>query len=115
HRNQNLLVEIESGGIRRSHLHLHNRMSVRLMRDFGQLQARDADTGRPIPKTYVKVYALGQNGLVSFWKDGYTDARGRFDYLTVNHRKPEEALRFALLILHPDHGAEIRETTPPTR
>jgi len=41
--------------------------------------------------------------------------RGRFDYLSRNDRKPEEAVEFSILVLHPEMGAEIHSATPPAR
>ncbi len=35
-------------------------------------------TGQPLAKVYVKVYAQMQDNRVEFYKDGYTDLRGRF-------------------------------------
>ena len=35
-------------------------------------------------KDYVKVYGRAQDGSVKFFKDGYTDLRGKFDYVSLN-------------------------------
>ena len=56
--------------------------------NFGRLEVRDAANNRPLPKSYVKVYARLKNGTVRFYKDGYTDLRGRFDYASLNSDKP---------------------------
>ena len=37
-----------------------------------------------MPGAYVKVYARAAGGGVGFIKDGYTDLRGRFDYVSLN-------------------------------
>ena len=64
-------------------------------------------------KVYVKVYAR-RGGVVSFYKDGYTDLRGAFDYATVSVGPGLEGVeRFAILIMSEDHGALIREVGPP--
>ncbi|KAG0313487.1 hypothetical protein BGZ99_008849 [Dissophora globulifera] len=51
-----------------------------------------ADTmmSQPIRGGYVKVYARMRGGLkdIVFWKDGYTDLVGRFDYAKVSTRNP---------------------------
>jgi hypothetical protein len=52
--------------------------------NYGRLETRDSTTGKPLPKTYVKVYAKLNDGTVRFFKDGYTDLRGRFDYASLN-------------------------------
>ena len=114
-RDGNMVVELTGRGLRESETWFANRLRVRMMESFGQVEVRSAVDGVPLPKTYVKVYARGVDGKESFWKDGYTDLRGRFDYLSLNDRQPEEAARFSLLILHPELGSVIREAVPPTR
>ncbi len=64
---------------------------------------------------YVKVYARHGGGDVRFYKDGYTDLRGRFDFASLSTPDLTTAERFAVLILSPEHGAVIREAGPPPR
>ena len=40
--------------------------------------------GAPLPRAYVKVYAKYPDGSIRFYKDGYTDSRGRFDYASLS-------------------------------
>ena len=53
------------------------------------------------------------DGQVRFYKDGYTDLRGRFDYVSLNTGELDNVQSFAILILNDDHGAIIREAKPP--
>ena len=48
-----------------------------------------------------------------FYKDGYTDLRGRFDYVSLNTGELDTVTSFAILILNEKHGAIIREAKPP--
>ena len=91
-------------------------------------------------KAYVKVYARLKNGTVRFFKDGYTDLRGRFDYASLNGPdevkpvdtaapspspsgrldfqmlRPNElshVAKLAILVLSETHGAAVRELNPP--
>jgi hypothetical protein len=63
----------------------------------------------------VKVYARTQDGRVEFYKDGYTDLRGRFDYSSLSTADLAQVERFAILVLSPDAGALVRELPPPKR
>lgn len=112
---RNLMVEVVAQGQRAGATWFASQLRVRKMEAAGQIEARSAKDGRPLPKAYVKVFARATHGRVSFWKDGYTDLRGRFDYVSRNDRKPEEAAEFAILILHPELGAEVRTAAPPPR
>lgn len=40
--------------------------------------------GKYLSKVYVKAYMMDKNGVESFYKDGYTDLRGRFDYASLS-------------------------------
>ena len=66
-----------------------------------------------MPRAYVKVYARTAGGEVKFYKDGYTDLRGRFDYASLNTNELDAAQKFAILVLSDEHGALVREATPP--
>jgi hypothetical protein len=56
-----------------------------------------------------------RDGSIKFFKDGYTDIRGRFDYLSLNTSELDAVEKFAILILNEEYGALIRETAPPKR
>jgi len=109
------MVEVAGRGRRAGAAWFASQLRVRTMQSAGQIEVRAARDGAPLPKTYVKVFARGADGRESFWKDGHTDLRGRFDYLSLNDRRPEEAAEFSILVLHAELGAEIRAAEPPTR
>ena len=69
--------------------------------------------GYAIPKTYVKVYARMKDGTVRFHKDGYTDLRGRFDYVSQSNRSIDGISKLSVLILSDENGAVIRQSNPP--
>ena len=75
----------------------------------------DQITGKPLPKVYVKTYARMNNGQVRFYKDGYTDLRGKFEYASLNTDDLNQVQRFALLVIDPVAGAQIEEAQPPAR
>lgn len=110
---RNLMIEAVGKGISKLAAYYPNAFDVAVVETYGQLKVTDRKTGRPLPKVYVKVYARGSGGKVSFYKDGYTDLRGRFDYTSLNTGEIDGAERFALLILSESHGAVVREAAPP--
>jgi hypothetical protein len=73
------------------------------------------ESGKPLPKTYVKVYARSRDGQITFYKDGYSDLRGRFDYSSLSTNTLDNVERFSLLILHEEFGAIVREASIPQR
>ncbi|MHB8865606.1 MAG: hypothetical protein ACYC6N_24785, partial [Pirellulaceae bacterium] len=113
--NSNVLVEITGAGVTRSQAYYANSLDVQVIENYGQIQVRHQTTKQPLGKVYVKVYARMNDGQVLFYKDGYTDLRGRFDYTSLSTNQLDSVARFSLLILSEDNGAVIREADPPKR
>jgi hypothetical protein len=61
----------------------------------------------------VKVYAKMNDGSAIFFKDGYTDLRGQFDYASVSTDDLKRTVKLSILVLHDKHGASSHETDPP--
>ncbi len=110
----NLVVEVVAAGKRQTRATTAHQLRVAVSESYGRLQVRHLQTGKPLPAVYVKVYAREQHGSVRMHKDGYTDLRGIFDYVSVS--APARSVeRFALLVLSEEHGALVREAPPPQR
>jgi hypothetical protein len=139
----NVLVEILGAGQRKAKTFHANTLRLNVAENYGRLEVRDDTENKPVSKAYVKVYARLRNGTVRFYKDGYTDLRGRFDYASLNSSEtqggPVPALRsggesgdglnyqmlspgeldqverFAILLMSENHGADVREAAPPAQ
>jgi hypothetical protein len=61
----------------------------------------------------VKVYSREQTDAVKFFKDGYTDLRGMFEYTSLSTDDLSRSKRLAILVIHPEHGTVVREVEPP--
>jgi hypothetical protein len=135
----NVLVEIVGAGQRKAQPYHASSLKLTLAENYGRIEARDSVTDKPVSKAYVKVYARLKNGTVRFFKDGYTDLRGRFDYASLNAPenvrpmpmaaepapangldyqmlKPAELNnvdKLAILLLSDTNGTAVREVTPP--
>ncbi|MHB8861931.1 MAG: hypothetical protein ACYC6N_05975 [Pirellulaceae bacterium] len=113
--NSNVLVEVTGGGKTRSQAYYANSLDVQVVENYGQIQVRHQASQQPLGKVYVKVYARMSDGRVEFYKDGYTDLRGRFDYTSLSTDQLDSVARFSLLIFSEENGAVIREADPPKR
>jgi hypothetical protein len=112
---ENLMIEAVAGGIRRTAAYTANSLDVQVIENFGQVQVAEEGSGKGLAKVYVKVYARMAGGQIVFYKDGYTDLRGRFDYASLSTEDIGRVERFALLMISDTHGAVIREVAPPKR
>ncbi len=112
---KNVLVEIVGAGKTRAVPYYATAMAVNVTENYGHLRVTNTAGGTALPKVYVKVYAKLAGGPVKFHKDGYTDLRGRFDYVSVNPPERQAIEKFSVLVLSEDRGALIREVAPPQR
>ena len=104
-----------AAGVRRSIAHYAHDLAVEVAHGYGQVRVTRASTAAPLPATYVKVYARHRGGAVQFYKDGYTDLRGRFDYATLSTDELDHVERFAILVASDQAGATVTEAEPPPR
>lgn len=141
---ENVLVEAVAAGMRKAQAYHANTLKLTVTENYGRLETLDSGTGKPVSKAYVKVYAKLNNGTLRFFKDGYTDLRGRFDYASLNGPdsqpgaapvnaaadappangldyqmlKPNElsaVQKLAVLVLSDTNGAEVKEVNPPSQ
>ena len=103
----NVLVEIVAAGQRKAQPYHANTLKLALTENYGRLETRDRTNNRAVGKAYVKVYARLKNGTVRFFKDGYTDLRGRFDYASLNGGAPGQPVPMPQeqLVRHPAGAA----------
>ncbi|HLL23792.1 MAG TPA: hypothetical protein VK427_16755, partial [Kofleriaceae bacterium] len=114
-RGKNIVVEVVAAGQRRAKVHYANDLATSLANHVGQLRVQRASDRAALPSTYVKVYARKRGGAVTFYKDGYTDLRGWFDYATLSTTELDDVERFAILVSSDSAGATILEASPPVR
>jgi hypothetical protein len=101
--------------MRKAKVHYANDLAINLAHQYGQVRVQRASDQAAIPSTYVKIYARKRGGAVAFYKDGYTDLRGWFDYASLSTTELDDVERFAILVCSDHAGAAILEANPPAR
>ncbi|HEX2690266.1 MAG TPA: hypothetical protein VHN14_26810, partial [Kofleriaceae bacterium] len=114
-RGKNVVVEAVGAGLRKARTHYANDLTTTLSHQYGQIRVQRASDRTALAATYVKVYARSRGGGVAFYKDGYTDLRGWFDYATLSTTELDAVERFAILVCSDHAGAAILEASPPAR
>lgn len=109
---KNVLVEVLGPGRRTAQAYYANNLKVQLVEQYGRLQVRHRETNQPLSKVYVKVYARTAEGA-RFFKDGYTDLRGKFDYTSLNTDDMGGVSEFAVLVMSDEYGAIVKTAKPP--
>jgi hypothetical protein len=111
--NSNVLAEITSEGIKKTQAYYAHSLAIQIIENYGQIIISHQETGKPLPGVYVKVYAQMRGEGNKFYKDGYTDMRGRFDYTSLNTDEIDRVKRYSILVLSESYGAVIKEAAPP--
>jgi hypothetical protein len=110
--NRNLVIEVTGEGRQTFITYFSTSLKVAINENFGELKVTDQDN-KPLSKVYVKTFARENNGEVKFFKDGYTDIRGKFEYALTNSKKLNNVEKFAILAMSDDHGSTTREAKVP--
>jgi len=84
------------------------------MDDFGILKVV-SDDNKLLNSVYVKCYFIDkQRGDVKFYKDGYTDFRGSFDYASLNSDSLSKVSKFSILVTDEKYGSSVVNCNPPS-
>jgi hypothetical protein len=114
-KSRNVLVEIVGAGQTQTRAYYSHELAVQVIQKYGQVQVLQTKSRKPLGTVYVKVYAQLKDGSVKFYKDGYTDLRGRFDYASLSTGDLQSVVKFSLLISSESNGSMVREAMPPLR
>ena len=108
---KNLLIEVNYESIKLLDLYLSSNLNIIITESLGELKVLDQNL-KPLIKAYVKVYAK-LNYDIQFFKDGYTDLNGNFNYLALNTDLLKQAKKFYIYVSEKNHGDSIKECFPP--
>jgi len=111
--NKNMVMEVLSGDLQKFLTYYSNDLKVNILEQYGELKVTNIKTGKPLPKTYVKVFYQKKQGGEAFYRDGYTDIRGMIEYSQTSGDKLKDVKRFAILVVHDEFGSKILECDPP--
>ena len=83
-----------------------------LIEAIGEIKVMTPD-GKGLPKVYIKCFCETNNKEVKFYKDGFTDLRGKFDYVSLNNDLVNEVKHFSILMVSEKYGSLIATCNPP--
>lgn len=90
-------------------------MLVQCNEEFGELRVCHTETKKPLNKVYVKVFCKNNSGADVFFRDGFTDIRGKFEYASASGKSLDDVQKFSIFVDHKDHGSLIKEVGKPTK
>jgi len=110
---KNVFIQITSTNKTASCTHFSAQLKVQILERYGQVKVTGLDD-KPLCKVYVKTFVKMKDSKVVFYKDGYTDLRGRFDYASVNSANElNKIAQFSIFVCSDSLGSMIKEANPP--
>ena len=109
--NKNIFIEINGDNMKTFDTYFSANLQVKVNESFGEIKVTNTQF-KPIIKAYVKCHALIDD-TVMFYKDGYTDLRGTFNYLSLNTDQIYKVKKFYLFVSDEKMGALVKEVNPP--
>jgi len=112
---RHVIIKADANGLSRSEIRYASEILTQRMERYGQIRVTRKSDNTPLPKVYVKVFARLQTGEKLFYRDGYTDLRGRFDYASSSTLDLNNVAEFSLLVTSEELGANVLTAAPPAR
>lgn len=104
----NVMLSLDCGNHSWSGLYAKSDLRVQIYSSKGLIRVTNSSL-EGVPNAYVKVYSKDAAGRVSFYKDGYTDPSGKFDYSSVTSDERSEIAAFSLLVFDEQLGSKVVE------
>jgi len=104
----NLMLSLDCGSHSWSGLYAKSALKIQIYSSKGLIRVTNSSL-EGVPSAYVKVYSKDSAGRVNFYKDGYTDLSGKFDYSSVTSDDRSEIAAFSLLVIDERLGSKVVE------
>jgi hypothetical protein len=108
----NLVVEVEFAGYTKSCVVYSNDLKYLVFEQQGFAKVMDK-AGRPRVGCYFKTFSKRLGGGTSFYKDGFSDIRGKFDYVSIANSDLKSIEMFMILISDDELGSVVFTAKPP--
>ena len=111
---KNLVVYVQTALISEKLQYFPSELNVLVANEAGHVKVFNKEK-KPLAQVYVKTFAQYQGGNVQFYKDGYTDMRGVFDYSSLNEDKLDSIEKISMLVSSPSLGSVTKIVQKPSR
>jgi hypothetical protein len=83
-----------------------NQLNLLVANEQGKVKVCKKGSEAGLSRVYVKVFAKMNNGQSAFYRDGYTDVAGGFNYFDVKTSSISNIAQFALFVDHKELGRQ---------
>lgn len=103
----NVIAAVDAGSTQVLQSINSGKFAMKTNKLLGEIQVIDRANSKSQANTYVKIYARKKDGSVDFYKDGYTDLRGKFNYREHSTIAASEVQDFAIFLQHVSLGTRV--------
>ena len=82
-KNKDLYIEVSSNNKKKYETYYSSLLKCSIIESIGEIKILSPEL-KPLPKIYIKCFCEDNNGKIQFYKDGFTDLRGKFNYVSLN-------------------------------
>ena len=111
-KNKNFFFEVLSGQKKENGIYYSSLLKYSLIEAIGEIKVMTPE-GKALPEVYIKCYCETNSGVSKFYKDGFTDLRGKFDYVSLNNDLINNVKKFSILMVSKEYGSIIASCNPP--
>ena len=111
-KSKNFYIEISSGKKKENEIYYSSLLKYSVIESIGEIKVMSPEL-KPLPKVYVKCFCETNKGQIKFYKDGFTDLRGKFDYISLNTDLINDVNKFSMLMVSKEFGSIIVSCNPP--
>ena len=106
---KNVVIEINSDDIQKFLIFYSSQLDVQVHEALGVLKVCHRDTMEPLARVYVKIFSKAKAGAENFYKDGFTDITGKFEYANASGKSLNGVDKFSILVCDREYGSTINE------
>ena len=111
-KNKNVYIEVSGNKKKEYETYYSSLLKYSIIESIGEIKILSPEL-KPLPKVYIKCFCEDKNGNIKFYKDGFTDLRGKFNYVTLNSDLINQVQKFSILIMSKEFGSLIKKCNPP--
>ena len=109
---KNIYIEISSNNIKKYLTNYSSILKCLIIESIGEIKVLSPDL-KPLSKVYIKTFCETKDNRILFYKDGFTDLNGKFDYVSLNSDLINNVKKFSILIKTDKFGTMIKQCNPP--
>jgi hypothetical protein len=79
-------------------------LNITVSNNQGRIKVSKKNSQVGMSRVYVKVFVRNTYGSISFYRDGYTDAAGGFNYFDLKNARINNISQFAVFVDHKELG-----------